>query len=205
MGVLRMGGDMVLNVVVMEVVRLWSTPAGEWEHQVNEVMGVLLCKKGDRQKLGNYRTIMLFALVSRIMAKVAALRVRKHSEGNGLLPESQWGFREYRSTAGPLFVLRILMDSMAANGNASMEDAMLMLLLGIYKAYPRVPRNAAWKLFSKLGMRDGFIEVLQGIHDNAKYVVTSSQGVSHQYSMSRGVREGCPSPPGLFNLCTMRW
>ena len=80
MGVLRAAGKRTMRLVASQVAEMWEKPVEEWEPEVNVVLGVLLFKKGARNKFDNYRTIMLICLVSRILARVAARRVKDFSE-----------------------------------------------------------------------------------------------------------------------------
>ena len=44
------------------------------------------------------------------------------------------------------------------------------------------------------------VGVCKAIHEHTRYVVRVGGGVSGEFGADRGVREGCPSSPALFNL-----
>ena len=63
---------------------------------------VPLHKKGDPREAKNYRPVSLLPVVSKVLESVVRRQITKHIEANGLLPKSQHGFRENRSTSTAL-------------------------------------------------------------------------------------------------------
>ena len=64
-------------------------------------------RKGNRQACGNHRGIFLLSNASKILARVLLNRLIAHLE-QGLLPESQCGFRKERGTIDMVFAARQL-------------------------------------------------------------------------------------------------
>eukprot|EP00972_Heterocapsa_arctica_P114778 16444250-Heterocapsa_arctica.AAC.1 len=75
-----------------------------------------------------------------------------------------------------------------------------MRFFDIEKAYPRVCKDALWKLMHKLGCPDGMIKVCRALHEFTEMHVRIHGGLSSGYLPDKGLREGCPSSPALFNL-----
>ena len=80
------------------IIRLVKMPPREWQEDTREGWVIPLHKKGDRNKLDNYRGVCLLALISRIIARIYATRIREWAETIEVLGENQNGFREGRST-----------------------------------------------------------------------------------------------------------
>ena len=78
-------------------------------------------------------------------------------------------------------------------------EVMLVRLFDIEKAYPRVSRDSLWRLMKLKGAPNAFISVCQALHEHTEYQVRVYQGVSAMYRVDKGLREGCPSSPPLFN------
>ena len=57
-----------------------------------------LFKKDDDESFGNYRPISLLSSISKIFERVAFHQLYDYLTSNGLLYESQYGFRKYHST-----------------------------------------------------------------------------------------------------------
>ena len=126
-------------------------------------VGIMLYKKGDRSQLGNCRCIWLLAIVGRIMAKIISTRLRLHCECNNLLQEVQWGFRQYRSTMGPIFILRVLLKILAEADHPKMKTPadwdIVLGMADIRKAYPRVVRTGMQKVMERAGLPPKFTKV----------------------------------------------
>ena len=45
-----------------------------------------------------------------------------------------------------------------------------------------------------------FIQVCKALHEHTKYQVRIHKGLSTEYEVDKGLREGCPSSPPLFNV-----
>ena len=57
-----------------------------------------LFKKGDEERIENYRPISLLTSVSKVFEKVVFLQLTKYFQDNGLFYDGQYGFRENHST-----------------------------------------------------------------------------------------------------------
>ena len=68
------------------------------------------------------------------------------------------------------------------------------------KAYPKVPRHALWKILELKGCPPLFRKVLQAIHNGTHTKIRFQGFVSTSFVPDRGLREGCPSSPIMFNL-----
>ena len=66
-----------------------------------------LHKKGDRKNPHNYRGICLLPMLSRILARILATRLRKWAEDIDALDENQAGFRKARSAADATQILYV--------------------------------------------------------------------------------------------------
>ena len=53
---------------------------------------------------------------------------------------------------------------------------------------------------ARRGAPQGFISVCRALHDQNNFQVRTSGAVSRPYTADRGLKEGCPSSPPLFNL-----
>ena len=137
-----------------------------------------------------------------------ANRLRIWAEKLGLLDDNQAGFRVGRSTADVTQVMNRIHEDVSdlykragqQGENIEEDDRPMATLLDLRKAYPRVNKPALWRLLERYGMRQKALETLKNIHETTTYRVKSREGDSEPWTPERGLREGDPSSPPLFNI-----
>ena len=201
-------GGKILEEVVNLVQYMFENDSVNWEESLKIGNVIPLHKKGDKDNPNNYRGVCLLSMGSRILARVLADRIRIWSEEMDLLDDDQAGFRKGRSTAdGTQIILRIEEDTVdlrarlrARNMDIDEEEMPAGRLLDLRKAYPRVNKPALWAILKRYGMGFKCLRALQGLHEETSYRIKSREGLSEPWIPLRGLREGCPSSPPLFNV-----
>ena len=202
------GGPTILDEIVKMVQFMFNNSADKWEGSLKIGLVIPLHKKGDKNNPNNFRGVVLLAMGSRILARILASRLRIWSEKLGLLDDNQSGFRKGRSTADATqIMIRIQEDTedlrkrLEAKGEEiSRDDKPVARLLDLRKAYPRVNKPALWKILIRKGMGEKCLRAIQDLHETTSYKVKSREGDSESWIPERGLREGCPSSPVLFNI-----
>ena len=77
------------------------------------------------------------------------------------------------------------------------ETDTVAVLLDLRKAYPRVNKPALWAILERCRMEGNCLKTL---HEATKYVVKGRGRDSTAWLPERGLREGCPTSPCLFNI-----
>ena len=201
---LKFGGKKLRKKIYRIVRKMWRSAAGaedgneaeEWPSSWKVGLVVPLWKrKGKRTDKNTWRGITLLSVGSKLLARVVALRVQQWSEG--FLKEEQNGFRRGRGVDDALMVSRRVAEEVCRLfGN----DWVLMSFFDIKKAYPRVCRDALWKLMCVRGFDNRLIKDCKALHEGTAYSVKFLGGISSMWWPDRGLREGCPSSPPLFNV-----
>ena len=147
-------------------------------------------------------------MASRILARVIANRPRTWSEELQALDENQSGFRPGRSMADASQIfIRIREDvedlrrrriraGISVEANTDPEAR----LLDLTKAYPRVSKPVLWAVLRRYAMEGPFRDTLMDLHEATTYSIKGKEGDSEEWTPERGLREGCPSSPSLFNI-----
>ena len=152
-------------------------------------------RKGNKKDKNTWRGITLLSVGSKLLARVVA-RLRSWFDGH--LGLHQFGFRRGRGVDDALQITRRLVEEVATS-SGDHEGAELSFH-DIEKAYPRVCRSALWELLSRWGCDPALLRVIQMLHGGTSYKVRVHGGMSKEFVLERGLREGCPSSPVLFNL-----
>ena len=202
------GGEAVMQMVFNMIQYMFENGADSWESTLKTGLVIPLHKKGNINDPHKFRGVCLLAMGSRILARIMADRVRIWAEALGLLDEEQAGFRKGRSTADVTQIMvRIQEDCVdllrrtQAKGEPIPEDELpTARLLDLRKAYPRVNKHAMWCILEKYGMDGNALRVLKDLHESTAYKIRSREGDSEPWVPNRGLREGCPSSPPLFNI-----
>ena len=185
------------------MLRLLDSPPRTWPDETKEGWVVPLHKKGSRIDLNNYRGVCLLPLVSRVIARIFATRIRVWAETLDILGENQNDFRTGRSTCDATqIVLRIDEETRRVLGycEEAKQNRPGAVLLDITKPYPRVNRPLFWSVLANLGMTSKVLEVLKGLHEHTCYRIKGKEVLSSEWIPARGLRQGCATSPTLFNL-----
>jgi hypothetical protein len=117
-------------------------------------------------------------VISRVVAKLIARRLRDWAETHKLLIGEQWGFRPGRSTRHAVLVFRMLTQVFAQHFPDISQDSLVWVLVDIKKAYPNVPREFCWGCLAKLGVPSKMVQILDILHSSTQYTVRTKGGDS---------------------------
>ncbi|BHF68406.1 hypothetical protein SprV_0301144000 [Sparganum proliferum] len=134
------------------------------------------------------------AMPAEIFARILINRLNNHLE-QGLLPESQCGFRRHRGTTDMIFAARQLQEKCQ-----EMRTHLYSTFVDLTKAFDTVNREGLWKIMQKFGCPERFIEMVRQLHDGMMARVTDNGAVSEAFAVTNGVKQGCVLAPTLFSL-----
>ena len=80
------------------------------------------------------------------------------------------------------------------------EQRIMLTAIDIQKAYPNTNREKLWALLTRIGVDARMVSIIRTLHADTSYVVRTDNSNSEAFKLYRGVREGCPSSPVLFNI-----
>nr|VZI31795.1 unnamed protein product [Spirometra erinaceieuropaei] len=151
-------------------------------------------RKGNRQVCDNHRGISLLSIAGKIFARILRNRLNNHLE-QGLLPESQCGFRRHRGTTDMIFAARQLQEKCQ-----EMRTHLYSSFVDLTKAFDTVNREGLWKIMQKFGCPERFTQMVRQLHDGMMARVTDNGAVSEAFAVTNGVKQGCVLAPTLFSL-----
>lgn len=163
----------------------------------------LIFKKGDILDITNYRPIALLNLIYKVFTATIDNRIEQTLSANQ--PCEQAGFRKNYSTLDHSFVLNELISR-----SAEYNFDLYLIFIDYSKAFDSIEYGAVWQALSRQGVHSKIVNVLRNIYSKAQvFVKLGSEKVP--INIGRGVRQGDPLSPHLFNavlqdcLSTVNW
>ncbi|KAL8568047.1 hypothetical protein ACOMHN_000271 [Nucella lapillus] len=186
--VYKTGGETIRNQLTSLFQSMWKH-----EHLPQEFRDATIVhiykRKGNRQSCENHRGISIMS-----MARVLLNRLLEHLE-QGLLPESQWGFRAGRGTTDMIFAARQLQEKCMEQ-----HRDLYTTFVDLTKAFDTVSRDGLWRIMKKIGCPSTFIAIVRQFHDGMMARVLDDGEPSEAFTATNGVKQGCVLAPTLFSM-----
>ncbi|XP_020298257.1 uncharacterized protein LOC109862594 [Pseudomyrmex gracilis] len=132
----------------------------------------------------------------RVYAGVLAERLRMEVEKKGLMGNNQAGFRKGRGAIDNIYVLNYLV-----NKNLSKKGGKLMaFFVDLRSAFDMVDKGVLTRTMNERGVRKELVEKCMELYKETRIRVRKGEKVGKKFWVGRGVRQGCPLSPDLFNL-----
>ncbi|XP_028982071.1 uncharacterized protein LOC114841315 [Diachasma alloeum] len=153
-------------------------------------------KRGDINTAANYRGVSLLDIGYKILSSIMARRLGKWLEEEEKLSEAQAGFRRRRGTMEQEFVLNTLIGNRLKKKGGKLYVAFID-----FKAeFDKVDRRKLWNKMEEIGIVGKFLRMSQRIYEGTRNRVIVGTGLTEEFQTGKGVRQGCPLSPILFNI-----
>jgi hypothetical protein len=188
------GGASIAKRLLEIVIQIWQE--GEVVQDFRDATVIHLYKnKGERTCCDNHRGISLLCIAGKILMRLILNRLSKHITNIGLIPESQCGFVQGKSTADSSFALQQLQEKCRLQ-----NQDLYLLFIDLTKAFDTVNREGLWCILEKAGCPKHFASIIRSFHDNMKATVREGSDKSLPFSVTSGTKQGCIIAPTLFSI-----
>jgi len=158
----------------------------------------VIFKKGDATLPKNYRPISIIPVMSKVFSTLIYLRIQGAIDGQ--LSDEQYGFRRGRGCSDAVHVLRMVVEKSAEWG-----EELWVAALDVEKAFDRVHHTALFDCLMDACIGWEVLSSLRRLYSGMRAYVSISPGTdSRAFNIERGVRQGDPLSPLLFNLVMKR-
>jgi hypothetical protein len=168
---------------------LWKT--GHVPERLLHATIISIFKKGDTQDCSNYRGISLMESLTKLVESVLAARLQNHLA----LSRVQGGFRRGEECAGMIASLYEICQRRALSGEQT-----VVCFLDLKKAFDLVPHGVLLYKCERAGICGRFFRFLCTLYGNPTSSVQVAGASGEPFLIGRGVRQGAPLSPLLFNL-----
>ena len=178
-----------------------ALPPERWRTSVTTV----IFKAGDAQLAQNYRPISILSITYKLFSRLLLGRVKPFLEK--VQTVDQAGFRAGYSCSDHLFCLSQLQEK-----SREWQQDVWVVAVDYTKAFDTVSHSRLFEALHAQGLPSAYVELLQSLYSNQSATVRTDCE-SRRFQISRGVRQGDPISPILFNAaleevmkkCKARW
>ena len=153
----------------------------------------ILYKKGERERIENYRPLTLSNTDYKIMTKIIATRLGKIADS--IIHPNQTGFIPKRG----LFDNTRLSQSVITYTDIKKENGCI-LALDQEKAYDRIAHDYLWKVLKKFKFPEKFIRLIKILYKDATTCVLINGVIAGTIKLRKGVKQGCPMSCLLYDI-----
>lgn len=124
-----------------------------WPEEWREGVVVPVVKRGEGEKVEDYRGITLTQTAYKVYAMILAERLREEVERKGILPPSQTGFRRGVGTIDQIYVLNYLINKRVAER----KGKMVVTFVDMKAAFDSVDREILIQMMRKKEVRESLV------------------------------------------------
>ena len=156
---------------------------------------VTLPKKPKAQNCTEFRTISLMSHVTKLLLKVIQQRITDKIDNE--VSRLQSGFRPGTGTREGIFNLRTICERAI-----DVQKDVYICFIDYTKAFDRVKHSKMIECLSEIGVDDKELQIITKLYWEQTAVVRTDHGITTDFQIKKGVRQGCVLSPNLFNLYT---
>ena len=134
------------------------------------------------------------SVVLKVLMSILMMRLSSQLEAKGLLRKEQAGFRSHEEVISQVIALYEICLRRRQIGCKTW-----VAFIDFRKAYDTVPHAALFAKLSHVGVRGKALRFLKAIYEDSHIAIRSPEGVIIEQLM-KGVRQGCPLSPILFDV-----
>lgn len=177
----------ILRAAILNIIMA----TGRMPRRFRDSRTVLIPKAPDLLEPANYRPISVASVVLRHFHKILAKRLSSHR----IFDNRQRGFIAADGCAENISILSALIFDARSN-----RRQVHVVTLDVKKAFDTVSHRGVCRVLAGCGLPTGMVEYIRSLYESATLRIEVDRAFSDEIHPGRGVRQGDPLSPLIFNL-----
>ena len=156
----------------------------------------LIHKKGSKSDLNNYRGICVSSALLKILCTLLNNRLQEHCSDNEILNKNQIGFKKYCRTSDHILTLKNLVKKYVTLG----QKKLYVCFVDFEKAFDSVWHKGLFTKLENYGIKGKTLDIITDLYRKTQCSIKKQNNITSFFEYKKGVRQGCPLSPILFNL-----
>jgi hypothetical protein len=169
--------------------------SGIWPEDYLQSIMVPIQKKPNATRCEDHRTISLITHASKILIRILTKRIQAKTDAIHEIGDDQFGFRKGMGTRDAIGSLRVITERSCEIG----KDVYICFV-DYEKAFDRVDWRKLMRALRRVGVDWRDRRLIGNLYMGQKVRIRIDGEYSEQAKVGRGVRQGCPLSPLLFNI-----
>ena len=157
----------------------------------------LIHKDGPRDDPNNYRGICVMNALLKVLCTLMNERLTDYCEEANLIDKAQIGFIRLSRTTDHTFTLKTVVNKYVVDKKGK---KLFACFVDFQKAFDSVWHDGLFRKLENLGINGNFLNLIINIYKHTKCAVKINKSTTQFFDYNKGVLQGNPLSPILFNL-----
>lgn len=194
-GIWKVGGNLTVKLVKLIIECMLNTGLFPEVLKLNKT--IMLFKKGDQSDPHSWRPITITPTLYRIIMCHISRTLQLFNSHHRFISSCQKGFMKIpAATAEHASVVDEMIHDAVRGGKS-----LYIMTIDFSDAFGSIPHKLIKKNLRELGFSNCFIKSVMSSYKRSSTRVVSNGRLSDEIVFRKGVKQGCPMSPTLFNIC----
>ena len=157
----------------------------------------LIHKEGQRDDPNNYRGICIMNALLKVLCTLMNNRLTTFCLNNNLINREQIGFQKNSRTSDHILTLKTIVNKYVVDQKGK---KLYTCFVDFQKAFDSVWHDGLFRKLENKGINGNFLELIKSIYKKTRCAVKINNRTTNFFGYGKGVQQGNPLSPLLFNL-----
>ncbi len=155
-------------------------------------------KEGPKDNPDNYRGICIGDALAKTMCTMMNERLTQHVKDNNIIDKAQIGFTAKNRTPDHILAVKSVVNKYVTDSKNGSK--LYTCFIDFRKAFDTVWHHGLYQKLEEANIKGKFLKTLINMYTKTKCAVRMGNKTTQYFSCKKGVRQGDPLSPLLFNL-----